>query len=94
MKPDDQHSKPKPSGTRVPPRPPIRTAASLDSGGEDSDKHVRVIGTDGKQRGIMTLSEAMKIADDERAELVRITQTTSPLIYRLIERCEHQKHIE
>jgi translation initiation factor IF-3 len=60
----------------------------------DLQQHIRLIGVDGKQRGIMTLSEAMKIADDERAELVRIPQTTSPLIYRLIERSEHQNHIE
>lgn len=57
-------------------------------------QHVRLIGVDGKQRGIMTLSEAVKISEDERAELVRIKQTTSPLIYRLVERGEHQKHIE
>jgi len=42
----------------------------------------------------MTLSEAMQIADDERAKLIRITQTTSPLIYRLVEPREYQKHIE
>jgi translation initiation factor IF-3 len=62
-----------------------------DSG--DLQKLIRLIGVDCKQRGIMTLSEAMKISDDERAELVRITQTTSPLIYRLVERSEYQKDI-
>jgi hypothetical protein len=85
MKPDDQQPKPKPSGSRVPPRPPIRTAVSLDSGGEDSDKHVRVIGTDGRQLGIMILSEAMKFAGRERLELVKITQTASPPVYRMID---------
>jgi translation initiation factor IF-3 len=60
----------------------------------DSQQDIRLIGVDGKQRGIMTLSEAMKISEDERVELVRISQTTSPQIYRLIERGEHQKHIE
>jgi translation initiation factor IF-3 len=54
----------------------------------DLQKHIRLIGVDGKQRGIMTMSEAMKISDDERAELVRITQTTSPQIYRLVEHSE------
>ena len=86
MKSDDQQPQPKPSGSRVPPGPPIRTEVSLDSGGEDSDKHVRVIGTDGRQLGIMMLSEAKKIADTERAELVRIG--TSPLVYRLVEHRE------
>ena len=91
MKPDDQQPKPKPSGSRVPPRPPIRTAAGLDSGGEEPDKHVRVIGRDGRQLGIMMLSEAMKIADTERAELVNVTQTASAPVYRMVESSEHQK---
>lgn len=60
----------------------------------DLQQHIRLIGIDGIQRGIMTLSEAMQIADDERAKLIRITQTTSPLIYRLVEPREYQKHIE
>lgn len=65
--------------------PPKRS----DSG--DLQKHIRLIGVDGKQRGIMTLSEAMKISDDERTELVRIM--TSPLVYRLVEHNEYRKHI-
>jgi hypothetical protein len=91
MKPDDQQPKPKPSGSRVPPRPPIRTAVGLDSGGEEPDKHVRVIGRNGRQLGIMMLSEAMKIADTERAELVKVTQTASAPVYRMVESSEHQK---
>jgi translation initiation factor IF-3 len=62
---------------------------SLPPGNSDSSdlqKHIRLIGIDGKQRGIMTLSEAIKISDDERAELVRIM--TSPLVYRLVEHRE------
>ena len=38
MKPDDQKPEPQPSGSRMPPRPPIRTAIGLDSGGEEPDK--------------------------------------------------------
>jgi hypothetical protein len=91
MKPDDQQPKPKPSSSGVPPRPPIRTAVGLDSGGEEQDKYVRVIGRDGTQLGIMMLSEAMKIADTERAELVKIGQTASTPIYRMVESNKHQK---
>jgi hypothetical protein len=58
----------------------------------DLQQHIRLIGVDGMQRGIMTLSDAIKISDDERAELVRIM--TSPLVYRLVKRDERQKHIE
>jgi len=94
MKSDDQQPKPKPSRSRVPPRPPIRTAVGLDSGGEEPDKHVRVIGRDGRQLGIMMLSEAMKIAEQERAKLVIIGSSVSPPIYRLIAASERQKHIE
>ena len=39
MKPDDRE--PKPSGSRMPPRPPIRTAVGLDSGGDEPDKPKR-----------------------------------------------------
>jgi len=91
MKPDDQQPKPKPSGSGVPPRPPIHTAAGLDSGGDEPDKHVRVIGRDGRQLGIMMLSEAMKIADTERAELVKVTQTASAPVYRMVKSSEHHK---
>lgn len=91
MKPDDQRPKPKPSGSRVPPHPPIRTAVGLDFGGEEPDKRVRVIGRDSRQLGIMMLSEALKIADTERAKLVKITQTISPPVYRIVESSEHQK---
>ena len=48
MEPDDQQPKPKPSGSRMPPQPPIRTAVGC-SGGEGPDTHVRVIGKDGRQ---------------------------------------------
>jgi Translation initiation factor IF-3, N-terminal domain len=91
MKPDDQQPKPKPSGSTVPPRPPIRTAVGLDSGGEEPDKHVRVIGRDGRQLGIMMLFEAMKIADTERAELVKIAQAASPPVYRMVDQKPRHK---
>jgi translation initiation factor IF-3 len=57
-------------------------------------KPIRLIGVDGTQRGIMTLSDAVKIAEDERLELVRIAQSASPQNYRLLERRKHQRPIE
>ena len=71
----------------VPPHPPNRTVVGLDFGGEELDKHVRVIGRDGRQLGIMMLSEARKIADTERAKLVKIAKT----VFRMVESSEHQK---
>jgi hypothetical protein len=38
MTPDDLKPEPKPSGSRMPPRPPIRTAVGLDSGGDEPDR--------------------------------------------------------
>ena len=90
MKPDDPQPKLKPSGSGVPPRPPIRTAVGLDSDSEP-DKHVRVIGRNGRQLGIMMLSEAKKIADTEGERLVKISQTISPPLYRMVESSKHQK---
>ena len=60
----------------------------------DMPKLIRLIGVDGTQRGIMTLSDAVKIAEDERLELVRIAQSASPQVYRLLERRKHQQPIE
>ena len=52
---------------------------------DELQKKVSVIGSDGRQLGIMMLSEAMKIADRERAELVKITQSASPPVYRMLD---------
>jgi len=41
MKQDDQQPEPKPSGSRMPPRPPIRTTVDLDFGGDEPDKPKR-----------------------------------------------------
>lgn len=60
----------------------------------DLEQRVRVIGKANKSLGIMTLFEAMKIADGEHAELKKIAQTTSPPIYRLIYPSEYKEHIE
>jgi hypothetical protein len=89
---DEQEPTPKPQPSISPPKPPRGSnVATGFRGGEEPDKHVRVIGRDGRQLGIMMFSEAMKIADTERAELVRITPTASAPVYRMVESSEHQK---
>jgi hypothetical protein len=91
----DQTPKTQPASAGGPPRPPKKTARGL--GGEfpdDSQQRVRLLGEKGKQLGIMTLSEATKLAEQERAKLVMIAPSISPPIYRLIAASERQKHIE
>lgn len=41
MKSDDQKPEPKSAGFRMPPRPPIRVAVGLDSGGDEPDQPKR-----------------------------------------------------
>jgi translation initiation factor IF-3 len=73
----------------------MSTDNSLPSGsGGDLKQQVRLIDGANRSLGIMTLSEATKIADDSRAELVKVTQTASPLIYRLVYPSNHQEHNE
>lgn len=47
---------------------------------------VRVIGKDGRQVGIMALSEVKRVAKKESAILVKITKTSSESIWRMIDR--------
>ncbi len=51
----------------------------------DTLKTVRLIGKTGKQLGIMTLAEAIRIAHTELAEIVSIAAGAKPPIYRLID---------
>lgn len=46
-------------------------------------KEVRVIGTDGKQRGIFLLDEAKKIAEDEGQDLILVNRNQTPPVVRL-----------
>jgi len=60
----------------------------------DTLQRVRVMDRTGRQVGIMLLSEAMKIADHEHVELVKITKTAIPPVYRMIESEAYQKIIK
>ncbi|MDN3504087.1 MAG: translation initiation factor IF-3 [Rhabdochlamydiaceae bacterium] len=46
---------------------------------------VRVIGSDGKQVGVITFSEALKLAEDEGLDLVEISPNAAPPVCKIID---------
>ena len=48
-------------------------------------KELRLVGMDGKSIGVMTSSQALKLAQEQRAELVEIMDTTTPPVWKLRE---------
>jgi hypothetical protein len=69
---------------------------SLPSGCSDLSELQRLVllkAPKGKRRGIMPLSEAMKVADEEHAELLKVGQTKHMDIYELAEESDYEKHI-
>jgi translation initiation factor IF-3 len=52
----------------------------------DFKKLIRLIGKDGRQIGLVTLSSARKLAKKQSASLVKITETSSPSIWRMTDR--------
>lgn len=49
------------------------------------DREVRLIGQDGEQLGIMSSSEAMKLARDAELDLVKIAPTAKPPVCKIID---------
>ena len=49
------------------------------------DREVRVIGLDGEQLGVMTTSEAMKLAEEAGVDLVKIAATAKPPVCRVVD---------
>ena len=49
------------------------------------DKEVRVIGPDGAQLGVMPTKDAMKIAEDEGVDLVKIVPNAQPPVCRVVD---------
>ena len=45
---------------------------------EISDKEIRLIGSEGEQLGIMAPAEALKIADEQGLDLVKISPQATP----------------
>ena len=49
------------------------------------DKEVRVIGANNEQLGIMSIEEAMKLAEDAGVDLVKIAPNAAPPVCRIID---------
>ena len=49
------------------------------------DREVRLIGEDGEQLGIMSVREAMKIAQEAELDLVKIAPTAKPPVCKIID---------
>jgi translation initiation factor IF-3 len=48
------------------------------------DKEIRLIGSDGEQMGIMSSDEALKIADEQGLDLVKISPQATPPVCKLM----------
>ena len=49
------------------------------------DREIRVIGSDGKQLGIMSAKEAMKIAKEAELDLVKVAPQAKPPVCKIID---------
>ena len=47
------------------------------------DKEVRVIGEEGEQLGIMSIKEAMALAEEAGVDLIKIAPTANPPVCRI-----------
>ena len=50
---------------------------------EINDKEIRLIGSEGEQLGIMSSAEALKIADEQGLDLVKISPQAVPPVCKL-----------
>lgn len=53
--------------------------------GEIRDKELRVISADGEQLGIMSVAEALKIAEDQDLDLVKIAPQAKPPVCKIMD---------
>ena len=49
------------------------------------DKEVRVIGENGEQLGIMSIREAMQLAEEAGVDLVKIAPTAKPPVCKIVD---------
>ncbi|NLL76363.1 MAG: translation initiation factor IF-3 [Clostridiales bacterium] len=49
------------------------------------DKEVRVIGENGEQLGVMSVKEALKLAEDAELDLVKIAPTAKPPVCKIVD---------
>jgi len=52
---------------------------------------VRVVSRRGKQLGLVTMSDALKVAEALDAGLVRVAATTTPPVYRVVDSQEYRQ---
>jgi translation initiation factor IF-3 len=57
---------------------------------EIRDKEVRLVGPGGEQLGIMSLSDAMRIATEKNLDLVRIAPQATPPVCRVMDYGKHK----
>ena len=62
-----------------------KTIADLMINEQIRDKEVRVIGENNEQLGIMSIQEAMKLADEAGLDLVKIAPNAAPPVCRIID---------
>ena len=60
---------------------------------EIKDKEVRLIGADGEQLGIVSSSEALKLADESNLDLVKIAPQATPPVCRIMDYGKHKFEI-
>ena len=61
------------------------TISELMINGQIRDKEVRVIGEDGNQLGIMSIKEAMRLAQEADLDLVKIAPKATPPVCKIID---------
>lgn len=53
--------------------------------GQIRDKEVRLIGASGEQIGVVSIAEAMRMADEENLDLVKIAANANPPVCKIID---------
>ena len=57
---------------------------------EIRDKEVRLIGSDGEQLGIVSISEAQRRADEKNLDLVKIAPQAKPPVCKIMDYGKHK----
>jgi translation initiation factor IF-3 len=68
---------------RAPPKAPLGVKVRVN--GQIHASEVRVVGAQGRQLGVMPLSEALELAKSKNIDLVEIAPTAKPPVCRLID---------
>ena len=60
-----------------------KTISDLLINGQIREKEVRVIGEHGEQIGVVSIQEAMRLADEAEVDLIMVAPTAKPPVCRL-----------